>query len=77
MDKPINKCVFGVVINRCEPWFLTLREEYKLRLFENMILSEYLVPRGMRMGSGEGSTMRNLIVYTVRQIYSKCLNLEN
>ena len=27
--------------------------------------SEYLGPRGMRMGSGEGSTMRNFIVCTV------------
>ena len=26
---------------------------------------EYLGPRGMRMASGEGSTMRNFIVYTV------------
>ena len=26
---------------------------------------EYLGPRGMRMGSGEGSTMRNFIVCTV------------
>ena len=29
---------------------------------------EYLGPRGMRMGSGEGSTMRNLIVCTVHLI---------
>ena len=27
-------------------------------------------PRGMRMGSGEGSTMRNIIVCTVLRIYS-------
>ena len=31
---------------------------------------EYLGPRGMRMGSGEGSTMKNVIVCTVHLIYS-------
>ena len=31
-------------------------------------LSLYLGPRGMRMGSGEGSTMRNFIVCTVHLI---------
>ena len=29
---------------------------------------EYLGPRGMRMGSGEGSTMKNFIVCTVHLI---------
>ena len=29
---------------------------------------EYLGPRGMRMGSGEGSTIRNFIVCTVHLI---------
>ena len=37
-------------------------------VFENRILSEYLGPRGMREGSGEGSTMRNFIVCTVHLI---------
>jgi hypothetical protein len=30
----------------------------------------YLDPRGMRMGSGEGSTVRNVVVYTVHLMHS-------
>ena len=47
---------------------LTLREESRLRVFENRILCEYLGPKGMRMGSGEGNTMRNFIVCTIHLI---------
>ena len=38
---------------------------------------EYLGPRRMRMGSGEGSTMRNLIVFTDHLILSGCLRLKD
>ena len=34
-------------------------------------------PKGMKMGSREGLTMRNFIVSTVRLIYSEWLNLED
>ena len=40
-------------------WSLTLRAERRLRVFKNRILRE------MRMGSGEGFTMRNFIVCIV------------
>ena len=60
--------ILPVVLYGCETWSLTLREECRLRVFENRILGEYLGPRGMRMGSGEGSTMRNFIVCTVHLI---------
>jgi len=48
-----------VVLYGCETWSLTLREERRLGLFENRILRRIF---GMKMGSGEGSTMRNFIV---------------
>ena len=52
-----------------ETWSPTLKEEFKLREFENRIMRrEYLGPRGMRMGNGEGSAMRNFIVCTVHLI---------
>jgi hypothetical protein len=46
------------VINGCGTWNITLREECRLKVFEKRILSEFL-------GSKEGSTMRNFIVFTV------------
>ena len=63
--------IMPVVLYGCEAWSLTLREECRLRVFEKRILSEYLGPRGMRMGSGEGYTMRNFIVCTVHLIQSR------
>ena len=60
--KPI---ILPVVQYGCETWSLTLREECRLRVFENRILKRILGPRRMRMGSGESSTMRNFIVCTV------------
>ena len=60
--------ILPVVLYGCKAWSLTLREECTLRAFEKGFCGEYLDPRGMRMGSGEGSTMRNFIVCTVHQI---------
>jgi hypothetical protein len=50
----------------CEPSSLTLKEEFRLRVFKNRILRWIFGPK--RMGSGEGSTMRNFIVCTVQLI---------
>jgi hypothetical protein len=36
------------VLYGCETWFVTLREERRLRMVENMVLGEYLVLRGTR-----------------------------
>ena len=37
--------ILPVVLYRCETWSLTLREERKLRVFENMVLRRIFVPR--------------------------------
>jgi hypothetical protein len=37
--------IFPVVLYGCETWSLTLREERKLRMFENMVLSRIFGPR--------------------------------
>jgi len=60
--------ILPVVLCDCETWSLTLREKCRLGVFENRIRGEYVGPRGMRMGSGEGSTMRIFIVCTVHPI---------
>ena len=62
-----------VVLYGCETWSLTLREECRLRVIENRILRLIFA----RMGSGEGSTMRNHSLYRspniVRSIKSRIL----
>ena len=60
--------ILPVVLYGYGTWSLTLREERRLRLFENKIPRRIFGPRGMTMGSGEGSTMRNFIVRTVHLI---------
>ena len=37
--------ILPVVLYGCETWSLTLREERKLRVFENMVLRRIFVPR--------------------------------
>jgi hypothetical protein len=49
-----------VMLYGCEAWSLTLREELRLRVFENWIQEG--------LGSGEGSTLKNFIIYTVQLI---------
>ena len=46
-----------VVLYDCEIWSLTLREECRLRVFENRILRQICGPRGMLIRSGEDSTI--------------------
>ena len=53
------------VLYVCETWLLTLREESWLMILKTGFLGEYLGPKGMIMGSGEGFTMRNLMICTI------------
>jgi len=34
--------ILPVVLYGCEAWSLTMREEHKLRVFDNRVLGEYL-----------------------------------
>ena len=52
----------------CEIWSLILREECKLRVFENRILKGTFGPKRDENGSVEGSTVTNFIVCTVHLI---------
>ena len=60
--------ILPIVLYGCEIWSLTLREESRQGYLKTESRGEYLGPRGMRMGSGEGSIMRNFIVCTVQLI---------
>jgi hypothetical protein len=76
MNLKIKICktiILPVALYGCEARSLALREERNLMVIENRMLrrifgSEYLGPKGLRMGSGEGFTIRNLVVCTVHLI---------
>jgi hypothetical protein len=38
--------ILPVVLYGCETWFLTLREEQRLRVFENRVLRRIFGPKG-------------------------------
>ena len=52
--KMYRTIILHVVLYGCETWSLTLREERKLRVFENMVLGEYLDLGGKRQRGNGG-----------------------
>ncbi|KAJ4432464.1 hypothetical protein ANN_21083 [Periplaneta americana] len=52
--------ILPVVLYGCETWTLALREEHRLRVFENKCLGKYLGLRGMKLQeNGESYTTQN------------------
>ncbi|KAJ4433063.1 hypothetical protein ANN_15320 [Periplaneta americana] len=47
--------ILPVILHGCETWTLTLREEQRLRVFENKVLRKYLGLRGMKLQENGGS----------------------
>ena len=64
----IKKCrniIFPVVLYGCETWSLTLREEPRLRVFENRLLRRVFGPKRDEVtGNGENYIMRSLVICT-------------
>ena len=57
--------ILPVVLYGCETWSLTLREERRLRVFENRVLSRVFGPKTDEVtGNGENYTMRSLGICT-------------
>ena len=44
--KIFRTVILPVVLYGCETWLLTLREEHRLRVFENRVLRRIFGPRG-------------------------------
>jgi hypothetical protein len=42
--KTYKTIILPAVLYGCETWFLTLREEHRLRVFENRVLRRIFVP---------------------------------
>jgi hypothetical protein len=60
-----------VVLYGCETWSLELREEHRLRVFENRMLRRIFGPR---RETGEHCIMRSFIICTLHQILLGSLN---
>jgi hypothetical protein len=57
--------ILPVVLYGCETWFLTLREEHRLRLFENRVLRRtFNLKRDEVTGDGENCIMRSFTAST-------------
>ena len=62
--------IFPVVVYGCGTWSLTLREEPKLRMFENRVLRRIFGPKRDEVtGSGENYIMRSLMICTPHPIW--------
>jgi hypothetical protein len=59
--------ILPVVLYGCEAWFLTLREEHRLRVFENRVLRRIFGPERDEE-AGENCIMRSCMVCTVRPV---------
>jgi hypothetical protein len=44
--------ILSVVLYGCETWSLTVREDHKLRVFENRVLRRIFVPKRDRVKGG-------------------------
>jgi hypothetical protein len=61
--------ILPVVLYGYETWSLTLREEYRLRVFENRVLRRIFGPKGIKeQENGESCTMRSFIFCTPLKI---------
>jgi hypothetical protein len=61
--------ILPVVLYGCETWSLTLREEQRLRVFENMVLRRIFGPKRDEVtGGGEDYIRKNLMICIHHQI---------
>jgi len=63
--KTYGTVILPAVFYGCETWSLNLREECRLRVFENRVLRRIFGPRRDEVrGSGENYIMRSLVICT-------------
>jgi len=67
--KKYRTIILPVVLYGCETWSLTLREERRLRVFENRVLRRVFGPKRDEVtGNGENYIMKNLVICTPYRI---------
>ena len=60
-----TRIILPLVLYGCETWSLTLREERRLRVFENRVLRRVFGPKRDEVkGNGENYIMRSLVICT-------------
>ena len=69
LSKKLNIKIYRTIIlpilYGCETWSLTLREEHRLRVFENRVLRRVFGPKRDEVtGNGENYIMRSLVICT-------------
>jgi hypothetical protein len=60
--------ILPVVLYGCETWSLTLREEYRLRVFENRVLRRIIGPKRDEV-TGEWRRLHNKELYAYHEIF--------
>ena len=67
--KMYGTIILPLVLYGCETWSLTSREERRLTVFENRVLSRIFGPKRDEVtGGGENYIMRNLVTCTPHKI---------
>jgi hypothetical protein len=61
--------ILPVVLYGCETWSLTLREEHRLRVFENKVLRRIFGPKRDEVTGGwRNCIMRSFVICTLCQV---------
>ena len=61
--------ILTVVLYGCETWSLTLKEERRLRVFENRVLRRVFGPKRDEVkGNGENYIIKSLVICTPHRI---------
>jgi hypothetical protein len=68
--------ILPVILYGCETWSLTLRDEHRLRVFENRVLRKVLGPKRYEVTSGEDYIMKSFMIRTAHQILFGSSNQE-
>ena len=68
--------ILPVVVYGSKTWSLTLREEYRLRVFDNRVLRKAFVSMRKEEETGENCIMKSIAIFTANKILlewsSKC-----
>jgi hypothetical protein len=60
--------ILPVVFYGCETWSLPLREDCRLRVFENRVLRRIFGPKRDEVRSGENYIMRSLMICILHSV---------